>query len=67
MYTIKEFGNDIIIGNGVWIGSNAAIIVPCVIGDNSVIAAASVVVNNVDKNCLVAGMPAKLIKMLKDE
>jgi acetyltransferase-like isoleucine patch superfamily enzyme len=67
MYTIKEFGNDIIIGNGVWIGSNAAIIGPCVIGDNSVIGAASVVVNNIDKNCLVAGMPAKLIKMLKDE
>jgi acetyltransferase-like isoleucine patch superfamily enzyme len=67
MYAIKEFGNDIIIGNGVWIGSNAVIIGPCVIGDNSVIAASSVVVNNVDKNCLVAGMPAKLIKMLKDE
>ena len=67
MYAIKESGNDIIIGSGVWIGSNAVIIGPCVIGDNSVIAAASVVVNNVDKNCIVAGTPAKLIKMLKDE
>ena len=53
MYAIKESGNDIFINSGIWIGSNTIIIGTCVIGDNSVIAAASVVVNNVDNTVLL--------------
>ncbi|MGA2161176.1 MAG: hypothetical protein ABSG28_03090 [Methanoregula sp.] len=57
-------GYDIVIGNGVWIGSNVTIIGPCVIGDNSVIAAGAVVINDVTANSVVAGVPAKLIRMI---
>ena len=64
MYAIKAFGNDITIGKGVWVGSNSVIIGPCIIEDNSVVAAGSVVVSNVQKNSIVAGVPAKIIKNL---
>jgi serine O-acetyltransferase len=40
------------------------IIGPCIIEDNSVVAAGSVVVSNVQENCIVAGIPAKIIKYL---
>ena len=57
-------GNDIIIGNGVWIGTNAIILGPCIIGDNAVIAAGAVVTHDVPANTIVAGVPAKIIKTI---
>lgn len=50
------------IGNHVWIGTNAIILKGVNIGDNSIIAAGSVVNKDVPKNCLAAGNPAKIIK-----
>jgi acetyltransferase-like isoleucine patch superfamily enzyme len=61
----KDFpkeGNDIIIKKYAWIASNATIIGPCEIGENSVIGAGSVVLGNVPAGCLYAGIPAKFIK-----
>ena len=58
-------GYDIVIGNGVWIGSNATILGPCVIGDNAVVAAGAVVVNDVPANSIVGGVPAKFIRMIE--
>ena len=67
---MKEFprsGRDIIIGKGVWIGSNATILGPCKIGNHSVIAAGSVVVSgsNIPIGTVVAGIPAKPIKTIE--
>ena len=39
----KENRNDIIIGEGVWLGTNAIILGPNRIGDNAVIASGAVV------------------------
>ena len=50
------------IGNKVWIGMNCIILKGVTIGDNSVIAAGSVVTKDVPANVLVAGVPAKIIK-----
>lgn len=50
------------IGNHVWIGMKALILKGVTIGDNSVIAAGSVVNKDVPSNCLVAGNPAKVIR-----
>ncbi len=50
------------IGNHVWIGTNAIILKGVEIGDGAIIAAGSVVNKNVPKNCLVGGVPAKIIK-----
>lgn len=53
-----------IIGNNVDIGSNVCIIGPITIGDNVKIGAGSVVIKNVESNCVVAGNPARVIKTL---
>ena len=52
------------IGTGVWLGSNVVVLGPCVIGDNAVVAAGSVVAKNVEANTIVGGVPAKLIRKL---
>lgn len=62
---IPNGGRDILIEEGVWIGSNATILGPCVIGRNSVIAAGAVVTGNVEADCIYAGVPARKIKMIE--
>lgn len=52
----------IIIGENVWIGSNARIQKGVKIGDNSIIAANSVVTHDVPVNAIAAGNPAKIVK-----
>jgi acetyltransferase-like isoleucine patch superfamily enzyme len=58
---------DIVIRKGVWIASNATIIGPCEIGENSVIGACSLVIGDVLPNCLYAGIPAKLVRHIEIE
>lgn len=50
------------IGNHVWIGTRAMILKGVSVGDNSVIAAGSIVTHDVPSNCLVAGVPAVVKK-----
>ncbi len=50
------------IGNHVWIGMNAIILKGVTIGDGAIIAAGSVVTRDVPERCLVAGVPAKVVK-----
>lgn len=52
------------IGENVWIGAGAVVLPGITIGDNSVIAANSVVTADVPANCLYAGTPAKFKKSL---
>lgn len=47
------------IGNGVYVGMDATIVDRVSIGDNSFVAAGSVVVNDVPPNTAVCGVPAK--------
>lgn len=62
---IPEIGNDIVIGNGVWISTNVTIIGPCTIGDDAVIAAGSVVIGgDLPGGYIYAGAPAKAIKAI---
>ena len=51
-----------VIGNNVYVASGAKILGPVVIGNNVVIGANSVVVKDVPSNCVVAGVPARIIK-----
>lgn len=62
--TIPQQGHNIVIGRGVWLASNVLILGPCTIGDNAVVAAGSVVINDVQANTLVAGVPARFVKSL---
>jgi acetyltransferase-like isoleucine patch superfamily enzyme len=50
----------------VWIGSNATILPGVTVGDNSVIAAGAVVTKDVPENMVVAGVPAKVVKGIRD-
>ncbi|PMK14702.1 serine O-acetyltransferase [Vibrio splendidus] len=50
-----------IIGDNVSIGAGAVLLGPIVIGNNAVIGANSVVINNVEENTTVAGIPARKI------
>lgn len=54
----------IVIGKNVWIGANAMVVPGVSIGDNAVIAAGAVVTKDVPENSVVAGVPAKVIKMI---
>lgn len=55
------------IGKNVWIGANATICPGVSIGDGAVIAAGTVVNRDVDANTVVGGVPARVIKNLKEE
>jgi acetyltransferase-like isoleucine patch superfamily enzyme len=50
------------IGDNVWIGMNAVILKGVTIGENSVVAAGSVVTKSVPANTVVAGNPAVAVK-----
>ena len=50
------------IGNNVWIGMNCTILKGVTIGDGCIIAAGSVVNNDIPNKCLVGGVPAKVLK-----
>ncbi|MBQ3215417.1 MAG: 2,3,4,5-tetrahydropyridine-2,6-dicarboxylate N-acetyltransferase [Oscillospiraceae bacterium] len=56
----------VIVEDNVLIGANAVVIEGCRIGENAVVAAGAIVVSDVPANAVVAGCPAKIIKM-KDE
>ncbi len=53
------------IADNVWIGMNAVILKGVTIGDNSVVAAGSVVTKSIPANVVVAGNPAVIVKELK--
>jgi len=58
---------DVIIGNDVWIGTEATLLSGVKIGDGAVIGAKSVVVKDVPPYAIVAGNPARVIKMRFDD
>lgn len=64
LYTVPSHKGDIHIEDGVWIGSGSIILGGVTIGENAVVGAGSVVTKDVEKNCLVAGNPAKFIKKI---
>ena len=57
----------VIVEDGVLIGANAVVIEGVHIGKNAVVAAGSVVISDVPDNAVVAGVPAKVIKMKDDK
>jgi acetyltransferase-like isoleucine patch superfamily enzyme len=64
----REFtlARPIVIERNVWIAAGATIIGGVTIGENSVVAAGSVVTKNVPPNTLVGGNPARVIRSIAD-
>ena len=59
--------SPIVIGNGCWVGARATILGGVTIGSGSVVGASALVMKDIARNCLVAGVPAKLIRTLPPE
>lgn len=57
-----EWALPVKIGNKVWIGGGVTILPSVTIGDNTVIAAGSVVTKDIPANVVAAGNPCKVIK-----
>lgn len=55
------------IGKQVWIGANATILPGVTIGDGAIVAAGAVVAQDVPENTIVGGVPAKIIRHLREE
>jgi acetyltransferase-like isoleucine patch superfamily enzyme len=57
------YKRDVEVGNNVWIGYGACILRGVRVGDNSIVGTNSVVTRDVPANAVVAGIPAKVIRM----
>ena len=57
---------DIVVGDGVWIGSNATILPGVRIGSGAVIGAGSVVTKDIPANVVAVGNPARVLKELPE-
>jgi maltose O-acetyltransferase len=58
--------SPITLGNNVWVGGHVIVMKGVTIGDNSIIAAGSVLTKNVPPNSLFGGNPARFIKKLEE-
>ena len=59
-------GNSVRIGNHVWLGMRAIVLKGVTIGDNSIVAAGSIVTKDVKANTIVSGNPARQVKENKN-
>jgi len=59
---VPESGRDIVIEEGVYIGSGAILVGPVVVKAFSMIAAGAVVVKGVESRTMVAGVPARVVR-----
>lgn len=57
---------SVVIGNNVWIGDKVTILPGVTIGDNAVIAANSVVTKDIPSFSVAAGIPAVILKNVRD-
>jgi acetyltransferase-like isoleucine patch superfamily enzyme len=57
-------GRDVVIGEGVWLASHVLVLGPVTIGDHAVVAAGSLVREDVEPYTVVAGRPAKVVKSI---
>lgn len=62
-----EFSRPIVIKDNCWICSGATITGGVTIGENSVVAAGAVVTKDVPPNCIVGGVPAKVIREIDEQ
>ena len=60
--TVNRKKKGILIGNDVWLGMGVTIMPGVVIGDGVTVAAGSVITKDIPSYCLIAGVPARIVK-----
>jgi acetyltransferase-like isoleucine patch superfamily enzyme/glycosyltransferase involved in cell wall biosynthesis len=64
---VSSFVDQIVIGEGSWLGINSIVVGNVKIGKGCVVASNSTVIHDVPDYCVVAGNPAKIIKIYNPE
>lgn len=62
-YEVLNPSKDIVLGKHVWVAQNATILKGCHIGDDSVIGFGSIVTSSCEPGSIMAGIPAKVVKI----
>ncbi len=61
---VPASGRDVVIEEGVWVSSNATVVGPCRIGAHAVVGVGSLVLRDVEPYTVVAGNPARVLRVL---
>ncbi len=61
-----QYNKPVRLGRNVWLGAGAIILPGVTVGDNSVVAAGSVVTHDVPANVIVAGSPARILRQITE-
>ncbi len=56
---------EVVIGNNVWLGDKVTVLAGVHIGNNVIVAANAVVTKDIPDNCMVAGVPGRIIKTIE--
>ena len=64
---VYEYGEEITIGDDVWVGGNATILPGAHIGTNVVIGAGSVVTGDIPDGVVAAGNPCRIIRKISEQ
>lgn len=65
-YHDLEYAEPITLADGCWICSGATICGGVTVGENSIVAAGAVVLHDVPPNCIVAGVPARVLRRIDE-
>ncbi|MCC3156494.1 sugar O-acetyltransferase [Hymenobacter sp. 15J16-1T3B] len=60
----STYSKPIVVRQGAWLGANATVMPGVTIGENAIVGAGAVVTKDVPAGCIVAGVPARVVKHL---